>query len=112
MPPAASGPNGREGSVYAPALIVDVTWWAPPVIEGEQPNRHRIPLRPPLRDPVLGLYSMLRRHVDPADPSRSYGDIVVRPGVGIPVALGRPLEAIAAQIRDERDRNVNTLRAV
>jgi len=98
--------------MYAPALIVDVTWWAPPVVEGEQPNRHRIPLRPPLRDHVLGLYSMLRRYVDPTDPSRSYGDIVVRPGVGIPVALGRPLDAIAAQIRDERDREVNTLRAV
>lgn len=106
----------REAAMYAPALIVDVTWWARARVEGNEtnppPDRQHIALRPVLRDHVLALYSMLRRHVDADDPSRSYGEIVVRPGVGIPVELGRPLDAIAEQIAAERDRGFPTLRAV
>jgi CHAT domain-containing protein len=76
---------------------VDVTWWTRPSANGAA--RAPVPLRAPVRDVVLGLYSMLRRHVDAKAPENSVGDLVVRPGVGIPVLLGRPLSVESTATR-------------
>lgn len=92
------------GPSWAPPLTVDVAWF--------EPTRGAVP--PHLRPILLALYDTLQRpvpeaHPAPAgaaagapaaqdsDPGGPYAP-ALRPGVGIPVLLGRPLPEIAREV--------------
>src|SRR5262245_25480354 len=75
-----------------PPLHVDVTRWS-------DVEEAVVPIPAEIEPYVRRLYSMLRRPVDEKPLQAHAYDAVLRPGVGIPVGLGRGLRRLLADFK-------------